>query len=68
MRVGRGGYREGSGRKPLYEGNLKRVVSVTMPADEWERIDELIAEGLFESKSDYFRKLHEAQFPRFRGV
>ncbi|GAC43010.1 predicted transcriptional regulator [Paenibacillus popilliae ATCC 14706] len=57
-----GGYREGSGRKRLSDNSLKRVLSITMSADEWERIDNLIAQGFFESKSEYFRKLHESQF------
>lgn len=46
-----GGYREGSGRKRLSDNSLKRVLSITMSADEWERIDNLIAQGFFESKS-----------------
>jgi hypothetical protein len=58
----RGGYREGAGRKRLSGNSSKRVLSITMAEDEWERIDKLIAQGFFDSKSEYFRKLHEAQF------
>lgn len=41
---------------------LTKKVSVTLPHDEWERIENLIKEGHLKSLSEYFRVLHEHQF------
>lgn len=52
-----GGRREGAGRKKIGDS---RKLSMTLPKEEWERIDEGIANGHFASIADYFRQLHNS--------
>jgi Arc/MetJ-type ribon-helix-helix transcriptional regulator len=54
----RGGARPGSGRKRM---GRKEKVSLVLPDEEWEFIDELIRNGHAASRADYFRQLHFAQ-------
>jgi len=41
---------------------LTKKISVTLPAQEWERIESLIENGHAKSISEYFRAIHESQF------
>ncbi|MNN54012.1 hypothetical protein D3C81_1688020 [compost metagenome] len=50
----RGGRREGAGRKSL---GVKKPVSITLPEDTWNEIDNLIQSEKFKSYADYFRSL-----------
>lgn len=54
-----GGVREGAGRKKI---GSSRALRITLPDEEWERIDKLIADGQASNMSEYFRLLHSAQF------
>ena len=54
----RGGARKGAGRPSK---GVKKPVSITMPAADWEEIDRLIRMGEFDSYADYFRFLHQAR-------
>lgn len=37
----------------------RRVISITLPENEWEKVESLISAGHATSTSDYFRQLHE---------
>jgi hypothetical protein len=52
----RGGARTGAGRKSI---GVKKPVSITLPQEDWEDIDNLIKAGEFKSYADYFRTLRE---------
>jgi hypothetical protein len=45
----------------------RRVISITLPGNEWNKVDSLISAGHATSASDYFRQLHE-QFHRSLDV
>jgi hypothetical protein len=36
----------------------RRVISITLPENEWEKVESLITAGHATSSSDYFRQLH----------
>jgi hypothetical protein len=48
---GRGGFREGAGRKPV--GETKKV-SISLPDGDWERFDEVRGDR---SRSEFLREL-----------
>lgn len=48
----RGGAREGAGRKSM---GVKKAVSITLPQQIWNEIDNLIRTGQVKSYSEYFR-------------
>lgn len=50
----RGGRREGSGRKPI---GISKRVSITLPPDGWEWVDQQIEQGKAKSYSEFFRQL-----------
>ncbi|OAZ49751.1 hypothetical protein [Paenibacillus polymyxa] len=50
----RGGARKGAGRKSL---GTKKSVTITLPQERWDAIDDLIKNGKFKSYPDYFRYL-----------
>ncbi|WP_249930854.1 hypothetical protein [Paenibacillus polymyxa] len=50
----RGGARKGAGRKSL---GIKKSVTITLPQERWDTIDDLIKNGIFKSYPDYFRHL-----------
>lgn len=50
----RGGKRAGAGRKSL---GVKKPVSITLPDEVWNEIDNLIQNGDYKSYADYFRSL-----------
>lgn len=52
----RGGKREGAGRKSI---GVKKPVSITLPQEDWDEIDNLIKAGEFKSYAEYFRSLRE---------
>ncbi|MCV4233328.1 hypothetical protein OHJ21_19275 [Virgibacillus sp. LDC1] len=52
----RGGARTGAGRKSI---GVKKPVSITLPQEDWNEIDNLIKAGEFKSYADYFRSLRE---------
>lgn len=54
----RGGAREGAGRKKI---GTARALRITLPEGEWDRIDQLIADGTVSNQSEYFRLLHQNQ-------
>ncbi|MDY8049656.1 transcriptional regulator [Paenibacillus polymyxa] len=56
-----GGAREGAGRKKI---GTSRALRITLPDEEWERIDSLIAAGQASNMSEYFRLL-QLQSARF---
>jgi hypothetical protein len=59
LKPGRGGRRSGAGRKP---DGVTLKVSITIPLEEWEYIDQhIIGQGHASSRSEYFRRLHLAQ-------
>ncbi|RRJ54758.1 transcriptional regulator [Paenibacillus oralis] len=53
----RGGTRKGAGRPSI---GIKKMVTITLEADEWAEIDALIAVGEFKGYTDYFRSQHRA--------
>ncbi|MMZ47222.1 hypothetical protein D1872_88580 [compost metagenome] len=53
----RGGKRKGAGRKPIGEKPVVRKVSITLPQETWDRIDELIDGVKFKNPAHYFRVL-----------
>ncbi|NMP10562.1 hypothetical protein [Paenibacillus polymyxa] len=53
----RGGKRKGAGRKPIGEKPVVRKVSITLPQEEWDRIDKLIDGAKFKNLAHYFRVL-----------
>ena len=53
-----GGVREGAGRKKI---GSSRALRITLPDEEWKRIDKLIADGQASNMSEYFRLLHTGQ-------
>ncbi|RJG23295.1 hypothetical protein [Paenibacillus thiaminolyticus] len=57
--TGRGGARVGAGRPSL---GVKKPVSITLPSDDWEEIDNLIQRKEFKSYADYFRFLHHVRW------
>lgn len=59
LKLSRGGARPGAGRPRT---GTPRKVSITLPDEEWERIDQLISSGQIKSLSDYFRNCHFAQW------
>lgn len=52
-----GGKREGAGRKKIGES---RKLSMTLPKEDWNKIDDLISNGHASSIADYFRQLHHS--------
>ncbi|QYK68290.1 hypothetical protein [Paenibacillus sp. S02] len=50
----RGGARKGAGRKSL---GAKKSVTITLPQERWDAIDDLIKNGKIKSYPDYFRYL-----------
>ena len=50
--TGRGGSRKGAGRKSL---GVKRPVSITLPPEMWDEIDNLIQNEKFSSYADFVR-------------
>lgn len=55
----RGGKREGSGRKPVIEKGVVRKVSITLPAEEWEWIDELLKANEYRGKISLAKYFHD---------
>lgn len=53
--IGRGGSREGSGRKKI---GVTRLVKINLPKEEWEYIEELIRNEHVDSLAEYFRRIH----------
>ncbi|MGG4217282.1 hypothetical protein ABEW32_03510 [Paenibacillus jamilae] len=53
----RGGKRKGAGRKPIGKKPVVRKVSITLPQEEWDRIDGLIDGAKFKNLAHYFREL-----------
>lgn len=51
----RGGKREGAGRKPAMENPVVRKVSITLPKEKWDEIDQMIEVAEIKSLSNYFR-------------
>ncbi|QHT63292.1 CopG family transcriptional regulator [Paenibacillus lycopersici] len=51
-----GGARPGAGRKS--EGD-KKVVTITLPTEDWALIDAAIEQGAYKGYADYFRQLQE---------
>lgn len=51
----RGGKREGAGRKPAMENPVVRKVSITLPKEKWDEIDQMIEVADIKSLSNYFR-------------
>jgi hypothetical protein len=49
-----GGAREGAGRPSLGE---KKTVTITMPREQWETIEDLIMQGAVKNKSEAFRMI-----------
>jgi Arc/MetJ-type ribon-helix-helix transcriptional regulator len=58
----RGGAREGAGRKRI---GSNRALRITLPNEDWEHVDRLIAEGRFKSYADYFRSLYDFSLDNF---
>ena len=40
---------------------IGKPVKITLPEQEWERIEEIVKEGHASSVADYFRQLHKSQ-------
>lgn len=59
MKSGRGGARKSAGRPRI---GSQRVLRLTLPDEEWERIDKLVADGDVKTQSEYFRLVHLAQW------
>jgi hypothetical protein len=55
LKPGRGGRRSGAGRKP---DGVTMKVSITLPEEDWDHINQSIERKDADSKSDYFRKLY----------
>lgn len=51
-----GGVRPGAGRPAI---GRRRVVSISLPDQDWKKIDQKIESGEVESLSEYFRDLHK---------
>lgn len=56
-----GGYREGAGRPAI---GKRKVVSISLPDQDWEKIDQKIESGEVSSYSEYFRTLHAERSDR----
>ena len=50
-----GGSRPGAGRPSV---GMRKVVSVSMPEEEWQKIDRLIESKNYTGYADYFRSIH----------
>jgi hypothetical protein len=57
IQIPRGGKREGAGSKTSI--GITKKVSVTLPEEEWIKINKWIECGKFHSYSEYFRTAHE---------
>lgn len=53
----RGGKREGAGRKPVIDKGIVRKVSITLPQEQWDIIDNMIDGVEIKSVAQYFRML-----------
>lgn len=53
--------KKGAGRPKI---GVSRALRITLPEEEWERIDKLVEEDLVKTQSEYFRLAHFAQWDR----
>lgn len=60
----KGGARPGAGRKRI---GTARALRITLPDEEWTKIDKLIEEGHVSNQSEYFRLVHLAQQQKYGG-
>lgn len=49
--------KKGRGRPQIGE---RRVISITLPEEDWQKVDSLIKSGHAGSASDYFRQVHDS--------
>lgn len=55
MKSGRGGARKHAGRPRI---GVARALKITLPQEEWERIDRMVEDGQVRSQAEYFRQAH----------
>lgn len=65
MMTPRGGYRPDAGRKSL---GIKKGISISIPHEQWDTIDKLIAAGHYKGYADYFRQQHERNYRRNKST
>lgn len=50
------------GRPTIVDNGKSRTVKITLSAEDWERLDGLVASGKLSSMGGYFRDLHDSSF------
>ncbi|GAV16098.1 hypothetical protein [Paenibacillus sp. NAIST15-1] len=56
--------KRGRGRPRIGE---RRVISITLPEEEWEKVESLIHSGYAGSAGDYFRQVHDSYQSRLKA-
>lgn len=55
--------KRGRGRPQI---GIQKQIKLTLPPEDWEKIEILIENKHADSLSDYFRQLHQSQFPSIK--